>query len=392
MKKVLLVGLFIAFCATCWGQEQFFKSSIITKDGEIEQGYLSNLYDSKNIAFKKTPKSAPIHYKPSQVMGFTLGESLFETKIVRVFHYKYGSSYLGVTGEAPSLLTIDTAKGQTTDTLFLQKIISGVVNLYKVHYMDNSIYLFVEKDNVIRELPRQYYLSQLQGNSKTDVTAMLLRKNATLNYDNFEFKTYLDTLALVCNDAEFLKKLKSFDYSEKKIMATVASYNRMMGVPNSGIVKSKIPRHISFGGSVGKVAWKRDVNFKYESTTYNFAANAYVLMPLSGLNRKASAKIGVNYFVYGNERRSMTILSGSFGLRYATLSGPVRPYFGFSLAISEQFLNNKPYSTLVPTILETGVVIPVREFYLTAGVCLSPVKYSLQNGYQLIAWNVGIIF
>jgi hypothetical protein len=245
---------------------------------------------------------------------------------------------------------------------------------------------------VIRELPRQYYTSQLQSNSKTDVKAMLLRKNASLNFDNYEFKTYLDTLALVCNDPNFVKKLKPFDYSEKKIMATVASYNRLMGVPNSGIVKSKIPHHISFGGSVGKVAWKRDVNFKYESTTYNFAANAYLLIPFSGLNRKASAKIGVHYFVYGNERRSMTILSGAFGLRYAALSGPVRPYLGFSLAISEQFLNNKPYSTLVPTILETGVIVPIRNFYMTAGVCLSPVKYSPQNGYQLIAWNVGIIF
>jgi hypothetical protein len=388
MKKILLTVAYCFFATISFCQDQYYQSSIIKNDGSKVEGYISNLYDAKAIKFKKTLKSEPILYTPANLNGFVLVDNLFETKIVTIFHYKYGASSLGALGEVASELTIDTAQKQTKDTVFCQKILAGTVNLYKLRYTDNAQYLFVEKNNVIREVPRQYYITEMSASAKTDVTGMLLRKSANLNYTTFEYRTYLDTLALVCNDAQ----IKPFNYSEKKIISTVAAYNKRMGTPNGGFVKKNIPQKIFFGGSVGKIAWKRDENFKYEPTDYSIAAKGYILKPLVGINRNTSAKLGINYFVYGNNRRSMTIASASIGFRYGSTKGIVRPYIEGSIAVSEQFLNNKPYTTLIPTILEVGVIAPIRDFYITANVNISPVKYSPQNGYKLMAWEVGIMF
>jgi hypothetical protein len=392
MKKLSISIIFLCFSAIGFCQDHFYKSSIITQDGNIVNGYISNIYDAKTITYKETFNSKPVIYKPQQIKGFVLADNMFETKIVRFNHYKYGSSYLGVTGEVASVLTIDNERGQTTDTVFCQKILAGTVNLYKLQYSDNAQYLLVEKNNVIREVPRQYYVTDVNASAKGDVLSMVSRKQATLNYTSYEYRTYIDTIALVCNDANFVKELKSFNYSEKKIISVVASYNRKMGTPNGGLIKNKVPKELFYGGGIGKVAWKRDENFRYEQTDYSMAASGYILMPLSGINRNASAKFGVNYFVYGNNRRSLTVFSASLGFRYAALSGIIRPYGGFSLALSEQFVNNKPYSTLVPSILEGGIMVPVRDFYITLGVNLSPLKYSYNNAYKLFAWQVGILF
>jgi hypothetical protein len=392
MKKKMLTIILGLFCTLCFSQDQYYKSTLIDAQGEKTQGYISNLFDAKYVKFKKSTNSTPITYAPTQIRGFVLEGNIFESKIVRFFSYKYESSYLGVTGEAPASLTIDTAIGQKTDTLFVQKIVSGAVDLYKLRYNNNAQYLFVGKNNILRELPRQYFTTAMNNSAKTDISAMALRKYSSLNYITYEHKTYLDTLALVCNDSLFIKNLKPFNYSEKKFISTIGAYNQSMGTPNGGIVKQNIPKQFFYGLSIGKIAWLRDENFKYEYTTYSTAVKGFILMPLSGINRFASAKLGINYFVYGNDSRSMTIVGASLGIRYAAISGAVRPYGEFSLSISRQFLNNVGFSTLAPSILEVGVMIPVKSFYVTVGTNFSPFQYTVQNGYQLVAWHAGIMF
>lgn len=391
--KSIFTFLCIGFVSTyAFCQEQYFKSTIIDKDGNKIEGYISNLFDSKSIKFKSAPKSNPINYSPTQIKGFILAGNVYESKKVSFRHYKYASSFLGVTGDAPAVLTVDEERGITIDNVFVQKIIAGNVNLYKMRHTDNAQYLFAEKNNILHEIPRQYVTSDVNKNAKNDVQSMAVRKGSTLNYVTYEYKTYLDTLAMVCNDSSFVQRMKPFNYSEKKIVATVGAYNRMKGVPNGGLLKQSMPRQFFYGGSIGKIAWKRDERFKYESTEYSVAAKGYILMPLTGINRNVFAKGGVNYFVYGNRTRSMTVLSASAGLRLASISGPIRPYGELSLAISEQFVNNEPSSTLVPTILELGVVIPVKNVYVTVGSNFSPFKYTPQNGYQIMAWHVGLMF
>jgi hypothetical protein len=392
MKKLYLTIVFCLFVISLFCQDRYYKATITNLQGEKVEGYVSNLFDSKAVKFKKTASSTSIIYTPTQIKGFIFSGNVFESKGVSFFNYKYDSSFLGVTGDAPSILTLDTEAGKTTDTVFVQKIVSGPVDLYKLRYSNNAQHLFTEKDDVMRELPRQYYMSEVGKSAKTDIGAMVLRKQSSLNLVTYEYKTYIDTLTLVCNDSQFLKKLTPFDYSEKKIISAVGTYNKMQGTPNGGLLRQKIPKQFFYGVSVGKVLWKRDEKFLYEPIEYTTAAKGYVLMPLTGLNRHVFGKLGLNYFVYGNSTRSMTIVSASLGVRYVTLSGAVRPYIEASLALSKQFLNNQDYSTILPTILELGAIIPIRNFYLTVGANLSPLQFTPQNGYQLIAWQLGLIF
>ena len=114
----------------------------------------------------------------------------------------------------------------------------GVAYLYKLRYSDNSQYLFVERHKVLREVPQQYYVNEMNTSAKSDVVSMVSRKQATLNYTSYEYRTYLDTIALVCNDSNFVKELKSFNYSEKKIISVIGSYNRKMGTPSGGLIKN----------------------------------------------------------------------------------------------------------------------------------------------------------
>jgi hypothetical protein len=392
MKKLYLTIVLCLFVISLFCQDKYYKATITNLQGEKVQGYVSNLFDSKAIKFKKTPSSSPIIYTPTQIKGVSFMGNIFESKGVSFFNYKYDSSFLGVTGDAPSVLTLDEEKGKTTDTVFVQKIISGPVGLYKLRYSNNAQHLFTEKDDVMHELPRQYYMSEVGKSAKTDIGAMVLRKQSALSIATYEYKTYIDTLMLVCNDSQFLKKLTPFDFSEKKIISAVGTYNKMQGTPNGGLLKRKIPKQFFYGVSVGKVLWKRDEKFLYEPIEYTTAAKGYVLMPLTGLNRHVFGKLGLNYVAYGNSTRSMTIVSASLGVRYVALSGAVRPYIEASLALSKQFLNNQDYSTILPTIVELGAIIPIRNFYLTVGANLSPLQFTPQNGYQLIAWQLGLIF
>jgi hypothetical protein len=391
MKKLLFAQLFLFVFTRAVCQDKFFKSSIVLKDGTIEKGYISNLYDSKTIKFRKNSKSKEVIYTPYQLKGFLLENNLYATKIVKINHYKYGESNLGTVGEVPATLNIDRERGQTTDTVFCQKVISGPLNLYKLRYTNDATYLLVEKDSILRELPRKYYINESESIIQTNSQQMSAKTQLNYKYTSHEFRAYMDTLALVC-DSNYYKSLKPFQYSENNIIATVQNNNKKLGKPNGGYIMGKTPRSFFYGGAVGTIPIRRDEFYKYEPSTFSMSYRGNVLTPITGFNRHAFAVLGVSYDAYGNDKRSVSVVSTSVGIRYATLSGFVRPYFQASLAFAKQFVNNKPASTSFPGVLEAGVLVPVQDFYLTVGATFSPITYTSNDGYQLFSWHIGVMF
>jgi hypothetical protein len=390
MKKLLFIQLFLLVLTQAFCQDKFFKSSIVLKDGSVEKGFISNLYDSKAIKFRKNSKSKEVIYTPNQLRGFLLDNNLYATKIVKINHYKYGASNLGVVGEVPAVLNLDRERGQTLDTVFCQKIISGPIDLYKLRYIDDVQYLFVEKDSILRELPRQYYITDFEAISQTNAQTFNSQRQTNYKHTTYEFRSYMDTLGAVC-EAKYIKSLKPFDYSEKKIIATVQNYNSKLGKHNGGYIMGKTPRSFFYGGAIGSIPMRRDEVFKYEKSNYSMSFKGYVLTP-AGFNRHVFAVLGANYDAYGNGKRSVSLVSASLGLRYATLSGLVRPYFQASLSVAEQYLNNQPFVTTFPSVLEGGLLIPVQDFYVTLGATFSPIMYNPPYDIQTISWHLGVMF
>lgn len=388
MKKITILALFYGiFISKLLSQDQFFTSTIVDHQGNKTEGYISNIFDTKAIKFKKTLKSKETIYTPAQIKGFVLSGSVFDSKIVRFRHYMPSSSYLGVVGDAPGLITVDTNKGFTTDTLFLKKIISGVVNLYEMHYTNNGQYFFVEKEGIIHEIPRKYFVNVVSDNARYNITNTGYR----YNYTTYEYRTYIDTLAMVCNDKEFVKKMKPFDYSEKKIIATVGAYNRLKGIENGGFISQNLPKRFFYGFNIGQMPLVKDNLFKYAPISSTLLLKAYLLKPLVGVNRYASLKFGANYFNYTNKQLTSEIISASVGFRLASTSGAVRPYGEYSLSLSTQILNKNSLYTFFPSILEFGVLVPVKSVYLTVGANVTPFKYIEENGYKFLAWHIGVM-
>ena len=363
MKKTILLIIFFCTILIQRGvsQDNFYKSSIITLKNDTIQGYISNLYDSKSVKFKQSLRGKSVIYAPHQIKGFNLDGNIFESRQVRLNRYKYEN----FTGDASSFLTIDWSKGQILDTVFLQKIIKGKVNLYRMKYIDNTLYLFTESDGVIREIPQQYFVVVRDSMSKGRFVQMR-NQTLTLNSTAYEFRSYMDTLMLVFDNPEYNKNIKPFRYSEKMVKVTIADYNRKMGIRSGGFIKSTIPNKYFLGGAIGRMLSIKDDVFDYQKATTSLAGKIYCLMPLVGMNRNVSAKVGINYFTYSNSSDKKDIWSAAFGLRYSALSGWVRPYGEFSLAVSKQYWNRGTHSMIFPSILEAGVLIPVNRSFLNS--------------------------
>lgn len=384
--SLLFITTFFAQIVFC--QDTYYKSSIITLKNDTIKGFISNIYDAKAIKFKHKKDSEPVLYTPNLLRGFILDGNVFETKVVNVPYYK--KKYASM-ADAEQLLAKEVERGRYIDTAFLHKLIHGTVSLYKMTNLEGFTYFFVQKNGVLRELPPQYFTAQF------DTVATLSRINMN-NVSNFAtyihiHDDYLDTLGYVLNDRRFTKlPSKTFSHSQKSLSSYVMLYNKNKGISNGGLLKSKVSRKIFTGVSVGTLYLQYDDKIKDTKIDNAIGFKIYGLYPLLGTNRNVFAKFGLNYFTYSNDFYKKSIPSASFGLRYSAISGRIRPYIEGSAALSLLNINNRPQRVDFPMLFEGGVNIPVKNFFITAGVTLTPIIAPTLNGYKFAAFNVGILF
>jgi hypothetical protein len=390
MKYLTSIVCFFVIQLT-FSQEVFYQSSLIKNEKDTIQGYISNLYDSKAIKFKKERKSNPIICNPQQIKGFILDGNIFESHKVTFQNYKRYLVSQSLDGLATSELTKDTSYGNTTDTVFLHKLIQGRINLYKLVYKNNFTYYFVEKQNVIKELPPPYYRTMLDSLSKAVVkngipNGVMLR-NITVKYQD-----YLDTLALVLNDTVLLKQGKNFDYSEYNFIDIIVKYNKKKGLKSGGYLKNEIRKKFFIGASAGVASIKYDAIFDPKDVNSTFATNVYALIPLYEIDRNFSSKVGLSYVTYQSSYDKKTILSFSAGLRYASVSGLIRPYVEASLAVAKQYREVNSFPIEFPIIVEAGTIIPIKSIFLTLGASATPLFWGREIGYKYWVFHVGFMF
>jgi hypothetical protein len=391
--RISLLCVSFFFVHLAFGQDSYYKSSIVTLNNDTVHGFISNIYDAKTIKFKKKKTDKPTIYTPKLLRGFILDGNVFETKAINVPFYKTANVSLT---DFEKHTVIDKERGRLRDTVFLQKLIYGTVSLFKMTNKDGYVYYFAQKAGVLRDLPPRYAEFVVDSASKA----------ALLNWQNNRFRgnnhlvtyiytkdDYLDTLGLLLNDRRFITEpAKAFKYSQKSLSNYVVRYNLNKGIANGGLLKSKIDRKIFTGISAGIVALQYDDLITDNKINSSLAFKLYGLYPLSGVNSHVFGKFGLNYFSYQNDYYKKSIPSASFGLRYGTTDGLIRPYFEGSIAVATMNKDNRPFDYGFPFIAEFGVNVPVSHVFLTVGASYTPVMLYKLNTYKFWAFNVGLMF
>jgi hypothetical protein len=317
-----------------------------------------------------------------------LDGNVFETRVVNIPFYKVQDASMS---QVESRLVKDEEKKRIRDTVFLHKIVNGTANCYKMSNNNGFIYYFIEKNGVLKELPPQYCVMSVDTNA---LTSMVNSGNiGSFRTYIFIKDDYLDTLAYMLNDRTFITlPSKTFKHSEKSLKSYISLYNKRMGIGNGGLLKTKVSRKIFTGISVGTLYLQYDDIIQDEKVRNPLVARLYGLYPLSGTNRNVFAKFGLNYFSYQNDSYKKSVQAGTFGLRYSSISGAVRPYFEGSIGVAILNINNRPKRIDYPMLLEGGLNIPVKNFFITTSLSLTPIIAPSLNGYKFAAFNVGVLF
>lgn len=392
MRHFLLLGALMLF-QSVMAQDTYYKSSIITLQNDTIRGFISDIYDSKSIKFKNKKEDKPLVYTANMLKGYILDGNVFESKRVSAYYYTNSSTSLG---EVESRLTKDIAKGRWVDTVFLHKLVSGTVSLYKVNIKKGFTYYFAQKNGVLMELPPQYCTVTIDSHK---VESMQKRQESgwvsTSPFTTFIHinDDYLDTLSYLLEDKRYIKlPSQTFTYNQKSLSSYIGQYNKKTGTPNGGLLKTKVSRKIFTGINAGLVYLNYDENITDANAINGYAFKLYGLYSLSGINRNVFAKFGFNYFTYSNDYYKKSIPSASFGLRYSSITGYFRPFAEASVAVASLNRDNRPVDLGVPLILEFGANVPIKNFYLTAGITHTPIVVYKLNGYKLWAFNVGVMF
>lgn len=389
--SILFISLFVLQVA--FGQDTYYKSFIITPSNDTIKGFISNVYDAKTIKFKKQKDDKPTVFTPKLLRGFILDDNVFETKIINIPYYKYSTVSLA---DQMNHITKDTERHRMIDTLFLQKLVQGTASLYKLKNKESFTYFFLQKGNVLHELPPQYVTITEDPNA---VMKMINQLNSGIISDNSlsarvnVHYDYLDTLGIVLNDKRFLTlPTNRFIYSQRSLSTYVSLYNKKKGIPNGGLLKSKVSRKIFTGINIGILSVDYDDIIEASEMRNSFAFKLYGLFPMSGMDRNIFAKFAFNYFTYSSSYDKKSIPSASFGLRYSGTSGWFRPYFETSIAVASMNVNNRPTDYGFPLILELGANVPIKNYFISASMSRTPILVYKLNGYKFWAFNLGFMF
>jgi hypothetical protein len=392
MKNVLLVSLLL-LVQTAFGQDTYYKSSIITLKNDTIKGFISNLYDAKSFKFKKKQTDKPTIYTPQQLKGVILDGNVFESRIVNLAYYATQSIEIADVAKG---LQKDLERGRLVDTVFLHKLIGGTVNLYKMANKEGFVYYFAERFDILKEIPPLYYTIELDTNLAKS-KELRERNNTYYSFNSmprylYQKYDYLDTLAYFLNDKTFYTTKSKFKRSEKTLIFFISQFNKKNDVPNGGILKSRVSSKLFWGANLGIIDLKADDDITDSKATNSVVFKVYALYPLIGINRNVFAKVGFNYFNYQNPDFNKSITSASLGLRYSMLSGFMRPYVEGSISAARLSKNREFVHLGFPLLLEGGVNIPIKNAFITLGANFTPIWGAQLNGYKFWAFHAGLMF
>ncbi len=315
MKKQLLTLLLIWASENCFSQTDFRRGYVITNAKDTLFGlvdYREGAKAYKTCAFKKSKNLNEFIYEPSGIIGYGFDDD------------KYFQSR--------EIFT----KGQSSEAVFLEVIVKGLVSLYKFENI-----FFVEKDN--------NGLQQLINEREETIVNGITRVKNT--------NQHIVTLNMLLYDcSEISAKVQRIGLDEKALTKLITEYNNCQG-DSSIIFKAKKPwvkALIGITGGVNNSQLNYDPSLGYAHLTGEFEASTSPIVGASldilspRINERLSFQSHIffltsQYYKYSffqtnfsTEINYVTIelqqLKIPIGFRYIFPTRSLTPYFGLGLS------------------------------------------------------------
>lgn len=190
--KIKIALLFIVIISTKFvlAQSDFQSGFIVNNSGDTIKGFVDwkkNTINSRYCKFKKVENSDLVTYLPTEIQSYGItNQKLYVSKIVNL--------------------------DDKQDTLFLEYLVNGIVNLYYLKKPANDLY-FIEKDDVLVELSNDEI-------SYIDQTGVEYSKNSN---------NYQGVLLFLMNDTpDLTNKISQTTFDHKSLINTTVNYHNMV--------------------------------------------------------------------------------------------------------------------------------------------------------------------
>lgn len=273
----LLLGLFTCSILTTsiFAQGDEFVKGYLLKGKDTLRGYIFNAknpWNSKSFAFKKSLSSKEtIKLRKEDVSQFyyEASDELFVKKIADVDKTPYETLQLQ---ETPN-----TAFQR--DTIFLQKLVGGELNLY--FYYDFKRHFFIEKQNEVAELVLIKFLGTVGTAKKV--------------FRQEKYKVQLNALLRDCN------RPTNFYFDSDSLIKNVSTSNRCAS--NLTYIRKKEKPTLSLGILAGYGV----TGFSFHGEAYGDGAQLISQIKGRSFNAQPSSIFGVYFDVSLKHRSSLTL-------------------------------------------------------------------------------------
>jgi hypothetical protein len=338
--KVYALALF-AFLVSLitTAQDSYSPGKVYTLQGDTLTGGIYSQRSARYVRFK-APSGDVAEYGAGRLAGFETEGSIFQRLAIEVK---------------------DVDGIRRKDTVFMQLLVSGRVNLYQYKEKDTEEHYWVRKGDQQHEL-------------------RVVRKFIEKNGQNYlsEVKEYQGILIFLFSDCPRMKS-QEYGFSRESLMAAAFTYNHCFEEAKASVVYKKRARlHIHPGLKGGLNALSR-VN---STRGYGSLAGVFVNVPFTGANRAVSAQLEVVHNQYNTADEFYTyhyqVLDVGAFVRCTAPKGWVRPFIAAGLVRGSGHLRAKktvPGNTyrvdggrMIKFAGETGIQIPLSKHYAYTGL------------------------
>ncbi len=390
MKSFYQIVLLTILLTKVVAQDVYKSGFVVKNNGDTLRGTISNIYSSKEIKFRKDKKDKPTLLTPDQITAYSTEGNVFYSKLVSITSYKEVKTLTGGGSIEEIFLLKDSLAGITKDTVFLQKVIDGKVNLYRMNYLSGLKYFYVENSFQLVEIPQKYYDFKLDALSAEFLKTLPIEQVQLVLGKYYRQLDYLKVLMIAFEDEDYFKKTDPFVYSEKNIINAVAEYNKDKGIKRGGKIYKNNMRKIYVGGNIGFLKVKKDdyINLFHLKSTSSY--EVYAMMPIYGVNRNTFIKLGYCHYSYTTGASERSIRKAYLGFRYQLMDSIIKPYLGFNFALGKQYLNEIKSANNISGIFEYGVLVSIKKVNLVLNGGITPFNFR-EHGYKINSFSVGVL-
>lgn len=171
-KGFVLCSVALLFmCIPCKGQRAgFVEGYIVQNQGDTLTGYIGNWYKERTpnkIKFKKNLEDKHMYLYPLSIKSFFVDDEFYESRVLIVDKSPYARNELYL-----NQIPFSKERELIMDTVFLNVLVRGKIDLLYLYDEENKPHFFVESDDIaIDELINHQYKKKvnLGGGIKTTI-------------------------------------------------------------------------------------------------------------------------------------------------------------------------------------------------------------------------------